>query len=143
MTSLNGNIFRIAGPLSGNLPVTGGLPSQRPVTWIFDVFFDGFWTNGWANKRDGGDLRCHRIHYDIIVMGRHAPTYFNQKVLCILWMQKSTATSSKINQDNISLKQQMQRSYTFNLQHISIISIPKKKIVMTFTFFNHDIQQNH
>ena len=24
----------------GNLPVTGGFPSQRPVTRSFDVFFD-------------------------------------------------------------------------------------------------------
>ena len=24
----------------GNPPVTGGFPSQRPVTWSFDVFFD-------------------------------------------------------------------------------------------------------
>ena len=23
-----------------NSPVTGGFPSQRPVTWSFDVFFD-------------------------------------------------------------------------------------------------------
>ena len=27
------------------------------------------WTNGWANNRDAGDLRCHRAHYDVTVMG--------------------------------------------------------------------------
>ena len=26
------------------------------------------WTNGWANNRDAGDLRCHRAHYDVPVM---------------------------------------------------------------------------
>ena len=26
------------------------------------------WTNGWANNRDAGDLRCHHAHYDITVM---------------------------------------------------------------------------
>ena len=26
------------------------------------------WTNGWANSRDGGDLRRHRAHYDVIVV---------------------------------------------------------------------------
>ena len=26
------------------------------------------WTNGWANKRDAGDLRRHRAHYDVNVM---------------------------------------------------------------------------
>ena len=40
MTSSNGNIFRVTGPLCGNSPVTGEFPSQKPVTRSFDVFFD-------------------------------------------------------------------------------------------------------
>ena len=40
MTSSNGNILRVTGPLWGEPPVTGGFPSQRPVTRSFDVFFD-------------------------------------------------------------------------------------------------------
>ena len=39
-TSSNGNIFRVTGPLCGNSPVTSEFPSQRPVMWSFDVFFD-------------------------------------------------------------------------------------------------------
>ena len=38
MTSSNGNIFRVTGPLCGNSPVTGEFPAQRPVTgglWCF------------------------------------------------------------------------------------------------------------
>ena len=27
------------------------------------------WTNGWVNNRDAGDLRRHRVHYDVTVMG--------------------------------------------------------------------------
>ena len=27
------------------------------------------WTNGWASNRDAGDLRRHRAHYDVNVMG--------------------------------------------------------------------------
>ena len=38
MTSSNGNIFRVTGPLCGEF--TGLFPSQRPVTRSFDVFFD-------------------------------------------------------------------------------------------------------
>ena len=38
MTSSDGNIFRVTGPLC--TPVTGEFPSQRPVTRSFDVFFD-------------------------------------------------------------------------------------------------------
>ena len=40
MTSSNGNIFSITGPLCGNSPITGEFPAQRPVTRSFDVFFD-------------------------------------------------------------------------------------------------------
>ena len=40
MTSSNGNIFRVTGPLCGNSPITGEFPAQRPVTRSFDVFFD-------------------------------------------------------------------------------------------------------
>ena len=40
MTSSNGNIFRVTGLCEGNPPVTGGFPSQRPVTRSFYVFFD-------------------------------------------------------------------------------------------------------
>ena len=29
------------------------------------------WTNGWTDRRDTGDLRCHCAHYDAIVMISH------------------------------------------------------------------------
>ena len=40
MTSSNGNIFRITGPLCGEFTGPGEFPTQRPVTRSFDVFFD-------------------------------------------------------------------------------------------------------
>ena len=45
MTSSNGNILRVTGPLllalcAGNSPVNGEFPTQRPVTRSFGVFFD-------------------------------------------------------------------------------------------------------
>ena len=52
----------------GNTPITGEFPSQRPVTRGFDVSVICAWTNGCANHRDVGDLRRHRVHYDVIVM---------------------------------------------------------------------------
>ena len=39
MTSSNGNIFRVIGPLCGEFTGPGELPTQRPVTRSFDVFF--------------------------------------------------------------------------------------------------------
>ena len=40
MTSSNGNIFRVTGPFCGEFNGPGEFPTQRPVTWNFDVFFD-------------------------------------------------------------------------------------------------------
>ena len=40
MTSSNGNIFRITGPLCGEFTGPGEFPTQRPVMRSFDVFFD-------------------------------------------------------------------------------------------------------
>ena len=46
MTSSNGNIFRVTGPLCGEFTGPGEFLAQRPVTRSFDVFFDL-----WPNKR--------------------------------------------------------------------------------------------
>ena len=66
MTSSNGNIFHVTGPLWGNPTVTGGFPHKGPVTRNFDVFFD--LCNGWANNRKADDLGNHRANYDAPVM---------------------------------------------------------------------------
>ena len=62
MTSSNGNIFRVTGPMCGEFTGPGEFPAQRPVTRSFDVFFHlrlnkrlskqpwGWWfeTPGWS-----------------------------------------------------------------------------------------------
>ena len=40
MTSSNGNIFRVTGPLCGEFTGPGEFPTKRPATRSFDVFFD-------------------------------------------------------------------------------------------------------
>ena len=40
MTSSNGSIFRVTGPLCGEFTGPDEFPAQRPVTRSFDVFFD-------------------------------------------------------------------------------------------------------
>ena len=40
MTSSNGNIFRVTGPLCGEFTGPGEFHTQRPVTRSIDVFFD-------------------------------------------------------------------------------------------------------
>ena len=69
MTSSNGNIFRVTGPLSGES--TGhGVDSHNEGQWggalMFSLIYT--WTNGWATNRDASDLRRHRAHYDVTVM---------------------------------------------------------------------------
>ena len=40
LTSSNGNIFRVTGPLCGEFTGPGEFPTQRPVTRSFDAYFD-------------------------------------------------------------------------------------------------------
>ena len=40
MTSSNGNIFRVTGPLCREFTGPGEFPTQSPVMRNFDVFFD-------------------------------------------------------------------------------------------------------
>ena len=40
MTSSNGKIFHVTGPLCGEFTGPGEFPTQRPVTRSFDVYFD-------------------------------------------------------------------------------------------------------
>ena len=64
MTSSNGNIFRVIGPLCGEFTGhrwTPPPPPQRPV-------MRSPWINGWVNNLEAGDLRRHRSHYDVTVM---------------------------------------------------------------------------
>ena len=53
MTSPNGNIFRITGPLYGEFTGHRRIPSQRPVTRGFDVSFD-LWLNKRLSKQSWG-----------------------------------------------------------------------------------------
>ena len=76
MTSSNGKIFRVTGPLCGEFTGPGQLPAQRPVTRSFDVFFDLCLNNGWLNNREAGDLRRHRAHF--VQCHNHLP-------ICPLW----------------------------------------------------------
>ena len=48
-------------------PVDSPYKGQWRAALMFSLIFA--WTNGSANNLDAGDLRCHRAHYDAIVMG--------------------------------------------------------------------------
>ena len=63
MTSSNGNIIRVTGPLCGEFT---GLEGQWRGASMFSLIC--VWINGWINNREAGDLRRHRGHYDVNVM---------------------------------------------------------------------------
>ena len=50
--------------------------------------------NGWVNNREAGNLRRHRAHYDVIVLGRVQRTYIiyrlayshSRESLCRIWI---------------------------------------------------------
>ena len=69
MTSLNGNIFRVTGPLCGGIhrsPVNYPHKGQWRRALMFSLIRASL--NGWVNTREAGDLRRYRAHYDVIVM---------------------------------------------------------------------------
>ena len=68
MTSSNGNIFRVTGPLCGNssLPVNFPHKGQWRGALMFSLIC--VWINRWVNNREAGDLRRYRAHYDVMVM---------------------------------------------------------------------------
>ena len=63
MTSSNGDIFRVTGPLRGEF--TGHRGKWRGALMFSLVCA---WINGWENNPEAGDLRRHRAHYGITVM---------------------------------------------------------------------------
>ena len=60
MTSSNGNIFRVTGPLCGEHK------GQWRGTLMASLIC--IWINGWVNNREAGDLRRHRGDYNVILM---------------------------------------------------------------------------
>ena len=69
MTSSNGSIFRVSGPLHGEftghrwIPLTKASDAQL---WSFR--WSAPWINCWVNNCEAGDLRRHHAHYDVTVM---------------------------------------------------------------------------
>ena len=54
-----------------NSPITVNSPQKGQ--WHGSLVFSLIcaWINGWVNNGEAGDLRRHRTHYDVIVMGFH------------------------------------------------------------------------
>ena len=69
MTSSNGIIFRVTGPLCGEFTGHRWIPPYKGQwRWALMFSFICAWINGWVNNRKAGDLRRHRAHYDVTVV---------------------------------------------------------------------------
>ena len=70
---------------AGNSPVTCEFPVQRLVTRSFDFFLICAWINVWVNNGEVGDLRRHRVHYDVTVILNHDFWTFIDEDVKISW----------------------------------------------------------
>ena len=59
MTSSNGNIFRVTGPLCGEFTGHRWIPQTKASDALVSSLICA-WINGWVNNREAGDLRRHR-----------------------------------------------------------------------------------
>ena len=66
MTSSNGNIFRVTGPLCGEFTGDRWIPITKAIDAELWCFL--WYLNAWVNNHEADDVRRHRIHYDVIVM---------------------------------------------------------------------------
>ena len=66
MMSSDRNIFHVTGLLCG----VNHRWIPREGKWRGPLVFSLIcaWTNGWVNNREVGDLRRHRVHYDVTLM---------------------------------------------------------------------------
>ena len=75
---INGNIYRVTGPLCGEFTGHRWIPLTKASDaelWCF--LWSCTWINAWVNNLETGYLRRHHAHCDIIVMISHCiPDYF-------------------------------------------------------------------
>ena len=101
MTSWNGNIFHIMGPLCGDFTGNRWIPIKKGQ-WRRALMFSliSAWINGWVNNREAGDLRRNRSHYDVTVMVvykiKHTPSSCHSIV--------NMVTIAKTNVDTVRIK---------------------------------------
>ena len=62
---------------AGNSPVTGEFPTQRPVTWSFDVFFDLRLNKCLSKQSRGWWFEMHCAHDDVLVMRNRQPMKYS------------------------------------------------------------------
>ena len=136
MTSSNGNIFRVTGPVCGEFTSPGEFPTQRPVTRSFDVFLDlrlnkrlskqpwGWWfeTHSWSLWR-----QCNAVHV-------------THDTVTVIHSKNNYQSNAFINTIGTTYYQQSTASWnihplTFTMLH-TIVTINSSYIVIFFGAIN-------
>ena len=63
--------FALLAVCAGNSPVTVNSPHKGQWRWALMSSLICAWINGWVNNREAGDLKRHRAHDDVTVMGNN------------------------------------------------------------------------
>ena len=126
MTPSNGNIYRITGPLRGEFTGDRWIPLSKvsdAELWCFSLIC--VWTNGWVNNRNAGDLRRHRVHYDVTLMKPYCSEIgiFQENSQYRCWCPGSLR------------RQVINSRFIDNLGWASSI-LPRERISATWTIFN-------
>ena len=129
MTSSNGNIFRVTGPLCGEFTGPRWIPLTKASDaelWCF--LWSAPWINGWVNNREAGDLKRHRDHYDVIEM-----------------MQTSAVSGRLLKRDKhanpttdccCNMKDKLRSCYTYF--HVSVVYIARNTVRCHLNAVNFD-----
>ena len=115
MTSSNGNIFRVTGPLFGEFTGHRWIPRTKAndaELWCF--LWSVPWIRGWVNNCEAGDLGRQRAHYDVIAMHTVNPvcllllmvtskrnsvshSVISKSVLCLIFLQEKYSITCVIS----------------------------------------------
>ena len=116
MTSSNGNIFRVTGPLCAEFTGPGDFPTQRPVTRSFDIFFDLRLNKrlskqpwGWWFETLSWSLWRHYNDFTILVATKYVPqvnsvTFTIRTNTIRQWIKTGQVTLTSGNSDTGSHK---------------------------------------
>ena len=125
MTSSNGNIFRVTGPLCGEFTSPGDFPTQRPVTRSFDVSFDlrpnkrssNQWWGWWFDTQSRSLWRHHNDPSSI------STTDAQHSSISITDVQHSSISITDAQHSSISITDAQHSSISITDTHPSSISI--------------------
>ena len=103
MTSWDGNIFRVTGPLCGEFTGHRWISHTKANdTELWCWFWICAWINDWVNNPEAGDLRRRRDHYDGTVMNQHRLDYSSWRMYASPGIELDNYSYDK-NYESVSL----------------------------------------